>query len=283
MGLKRFDGIPAYRKIARLFHSGSVRLARTLADLSASWCRERRMTPGWNAAFISVQLLTMAGSMVQGSLGFGLAVVASPLFMLIDPRLVPVTLLVNALAISIVNAWNLRREIILKELLAAFIGRVPGTILAAYLLSRVSSQTLGMLVGCSVLIAVFINSSRLEIRVNRLTSLIAGFFSGLMGTSSGIGGPPMAILYQKEEPRKARANLAFYFVISCIFSLAAIHQAKGLDSDILLVSLSMIPAALVGTWLARYPLRFMTVKTFRFGIMVLCSVAALGVLATAIL
>ncbi len=239
------------------------------------------MEPGWNTSFIVIQVLVVLGSMVQGSLGFGLAVVASPIFILIDPRLVPVTLLVNALVISVINAWQFRQSLAWRELTMAFVGRIPGTLLAVYLLSHISHRSLSLIVGISVLLAVVVSSSRLEIPVNRMTSIIAGFFSGLMGTSSGIGGPPMAILYQKSPPQKARANLSLYFVVSCIFSLLALAQTNHIESSILQISLSMIPAALLGTWLAKYPLRYMHVKTFRRGVLALCSIAAIGVLVTA--
>lgn len=240
------------------------------------------MISAYNSSVIAAHLLIMAGSMVQGSLGFGLAVVVSPIFMLVDPRLVPVTLLINALAISIWHSWSLRRHIVWRELVSAFVGRIPGSLAAVYLLSHVPQRTLAFIVGGSVLLAVMVSLGRFEIPRNRVSAVIAGFFSGLMGTSSGIGGPPMALLYQKVERDKARANLSFYFVLSCIISLLLLAQAHRVDQQVFQLSLSMIPAALVGTWLARYPLRLVNRRVFQLGILSLCSIAALTVIVNAL-
>ena len=38
----------------------------------------------------------------------------------------------------------------------------------------------------------------------------AGFLSGFMGTSSSIGGPPMALVLQHEENDFIRANMAAF-------------------------------------------------------------------------
>ena len=41
----------------------------------------------------------------------------------------------------------------------------------------------------------------------------AGVLSGFMGTVSGIGGPPVALLYQHESGRTLRATLPRYFLV----------------------------------------------------------------------
>ena len=218
------------------------------------------------------------GSLVQGSLGFGMAVIASPFFMLIDPRLVPVTLLVNAGAISILNAWRFRQGIVLRELWFAFLGRIPGTLVAATVLKFISNATLSLIVAISVLLAVFVSGRKFNIAINRKSSLIAGFFSGFMGTSSGVGGPPMAILYQSSSPEKLRGNLSLYFSLACIFSLTVLGLTDQMDQEILLRGLSLLPAAFLGTWLSKYPLRMLNPRTFRLCILSLCALAAVGVL-----
>ena len=48
---------------------------------------------------------------------------------------------------------------------------------------------------------------------------IAGACSGLMGTTIGIGGPPMAIVYQNSTAKNAVATLNMFFGIGALFSV----------------------------------------------------------------
>ena len=47
----------------------------------------------------------------------------------------------------------------------------------------------------------------------RSTLVAAGLVSGVAGTATSIGGPPMAILYQHRPPRQIRTTLAVYFMV----------------------------------------------------------------------
>ncbi|EVU15386.1 sulfite exporter TauE/SafE family protein, partial [Vibrio parahaemolyticus V-223/04] len=101
----------------------------------------------------------------------------------------------------------------------ALIGRVPGSIAGGFMLFFVSTQALTLWIGLLVLFAVIVSvlPFRIEPTPQRMT--LAGFFSGLFGTSSAIGGPPMALLLQHQEANQLRGNLSAFFVFSSIISL----------------------------------------------------------------
>lgn len=78
----------------------------------------------------------------------------------------------------------------------------------------------------------------------------AGFFSGLFGTSSAIGGPPMALLLQHQEANQLRGNLSAFFVFSSIISLVVQIPVGFFTLHHLVITLPLLPAGAFGYWLA---------------------------------
>ena len=72
--------------------------------------------------------------------------------------------------------------------------------------------------------------------------LTAGFLSGFMGTSSAIGGPPMALVMQHEGSDFIRANLAAFFIVSCVLSLAMLVSIDRFGA----AELAVFPTATTG-------------------------------------
>jgi uncharacterized membrane protein YfcA len=101
----------------------------------------------------------------------------------------------------------------------------------------------------------------------------AGFLSGFMGTSSSIGGPPMALVLQHEANDFIRANLAAFFVVSCILSLAMLVTVERFAMPHLLISLPLMPATLAGYWVAMKTLHLISHQRLRKASLILCGVA----------
>ncbi len=156
--------------------------------------------------------LIFVGSFVQSSIGFGLAIVtAPPILFQISPDYVPAPITVVALFLSLINASHHRATISLDGLWMAFLGRVPGSIAGAFLLYWVDASQLSLWLGVLVILAVAVSLLPFRIQPNPKRMMVAGFFSGFFGTSSGIGGPPMALLLQHQEGNLIRANLSAFF------------------------------------------------------------------------
>ncbi|WP_086930886.1 sulfite exporter TauE/SafE family protein [Agarilytica rhodophyticola] len=215
------------------------------------------------------------GCWLQTALGFGMAVIAAPIVILINPSWVPYVLTWIALVISATNAWNLRRNIHFKGMLPAFVMRLPGTALGAYALAHIAAVWLHVVVTLCVLIAVIISvvSIRFEATKNRLA--VAGFASGFMGTTTSIGGPPMALVMQYSEPDTMRANLSLYFTYSCILSLASYFIGGLIDPHLTLVCLSFVPSALLGFWAGAKTRPMISLGLFRPLLLASCGIASL--------
>lgn len=215
----------------------------------------------------------LLGSYVQSSIGFGLAIIAAPVLFFIDPLFVPAPITVSALTLSLANARKHRHAISLQGLQYAVIGRVPGTIAGGLLLVWIDQEQLALWLGLTVLAAVVLSLKKVVVEPNRKTMFTAGFLSGFMGTSSSIGGPPMALVLQHQAGDFIRANLAAFFVASCIMSLIMLSFVGRFGYEEIVRSLPLMPATLVGYWLAMRTLHLISPENLRRFSLLLCAVA----------
>lgn len=214
------------------------------------------------------------GCAIQTALGFGMAVIAAPIIVLFKPEWVPAILTMVALVLSLQNAWNQRSGVRWRLIAPAMVSRIPGTILGAWVLLLLPVQLLQVLVALMVFVAIFATVFAKPFAASTLNLSIAGFVSGVAGTTTSIGGPPMALVMQHGSTHTTRANLSIYFAFSCMTSLVS-YQAVGiLNSTLWLTGASFIPIAYLG-FFAGKGLRNWVDERFRVILLSLCSVSAL--------
>ncbi len=214
----------------------------------------------------------LLGAYIQSSIGFGLAIIAAPALFVFDPAYVPAPITLSVLVLSIASVWDHRDFISVSGLKYAIIGRVPGSMLGALLLIWIDQALLGLLLGASVLFGVLISLRSVTFSPSSGHMLVAGFLSGFMGTSTSIGGPPMAMVMQHQEARHIRANLSAFFLVGSLISLALLAGVGRLGYEHVILALPMIPAALLGHWLARHAADLISKPMLRFFSLLLCSV-----------
>lgn len=228
-------------------------------------------------------LIIYFGALIQTAFGFGLAVVGAPLLILISHDYVPGPISVAALFQSLAMMMANRRSMNMRGLKLAFFTRIPGSLCGVVLLGLMSPQLLTLAVGVMVLLSVVASAVRFKIAVNSTNYGIASFLSGLFGSSTSIGGPPMALLLQNETAENIRANLGAYFAYGCVVSLVLLTVTGLFTWHHLALSLPLIPAALLGVvtayWLPLYRINHL----MRPGILVLCSFAGIVALLAGIM
>lgn len=220
-------------------------------------------------------LVVFIGSFVQSSIGFGLAIIAAPILYLLDPNFVPAPITLSALALSLANAWKHRVGISLQGLQFAILGRIPGTICGGLLLLWISQENLALWLGATVLFAVALSFFNVALKATPASMAGAGFLSGFMGTSSSIGGPPMALVLQYQEADYIRANLSAFFVVSCLMSLLMLTAIGRLGLEQIRLSIPLLPAALLGYWLALRTLHLFSHQVLRRCSLLLCAFAGI--------
>jgi uncharacterized protein len=218
-------------------------------------------------------VIIFVGCYVQSSIGFGLAIIAAPLLFFVDPLYVPAPITVSALTLSLANASKYRHAISLHGLKYAVLGRVPGTVAGGLLLFWIDQQLLALWLGISVLLAVGLSLSNIVLKPTNRAMFAAGFLSGFMGTSSSIGGPPMALVLQHQENDFIRANLAAFFIVSSIMSLLMLASVGRFGMEHLLISLPLMPASLAGYWVAMRTIHLISHQNLRRFSLFLCALA----------
>lgn len=227
-------------------------------------------------------MLIFIGSFVQSSIGFGLAIVTAPILFQISPDYVPAPITTVALFLSLINANRHKATISLKGLWMAFLGRVPGSIAGGFLLYWVDANQLSLWLGVMVLLAVGISLLPIRIQPNPNRMMIAGFFSGFFGTSSGIGGPPIALLLQHQEANLIRANLSAFFVVSSLLSLAVQVPIGYMSLHHFYLSLPLLPASFLGYRAAMHYIDRIPRKTVRLASLAICFVSGMTAIISAL-
>ncbi len=191
---------------------------------------------------------------MQGSIGFGFAIASAPLLMLIDTALVPGPVLVSGVPLTAAILVRERRHLRWRSVGWALAGNGAGTAAAAWVLARSAGASFAILFGVLVLVAVALSAVGWRPRVSPRNSLLAGLTGGFMGTTTTIGGPPVALLYQSESAGRMRADLSAYFLVSMLFTFAALVGIGRLGGSELRAGLILIPGTVLGflasSWLA---------------------------------
>jgi uncharacterized protein len=191
------------------------------------------------------------GALVQGSVGFGANIVAVPVIAVIEPDALPATLALVVIPLVVVMVVRERHAVDRQGATWITIGRLPGTVLGAWVVAVISPDTLSVLLGAGVLLAVMMSTLTPTIPVNGVTAITAGFASGAMGTATSIGGPPLALLYQHHEGPVLRATLAVAFAVGTVLSLVGLAIAGAIEPWHLVLASALVPGLLAGLALSR--------------------------------
>jgi uncharacterized membrane protein YfcA len=190
--------------------------------------------------------------MLQGSAGIGLGFIAVPLLVLLNPLFIPGPLLIAALLLTLLIAYREHRSIEFSGIQWAIVGRVIGTVAGAALLSIIPVTKASLLFGIILIMAVLISLSGLRISISSYNLFGTGTLSGFMGTTSAIGGVPMALIYQNLEGPKLRGTLSGIFVIGSAMSVISLIYIGRFGLLELQIALVLIPGILIGFALSHY-------------------------------
>lgn len=231
--------------------------------------------------WVLLALGTFAGAAFQGLVGFGLAFTVVPLLAVVEPLAIPTVPLLLTLPMVIGNMVADLTHIDLRGSGLIVLGRVPGTLIGAALLMLVRPEVLGLVVGCALLSSVVIglrDAPPLTDR-NRLT---AGFASGLMGTAAGLGGPPVSMVYRGQPGPVFRATVSAALLVGIALSLSVVAALDRGSYQHVLLSVALMPAAILGLGVSRRWGRNVSGKQLQHFVLGLGGVAAVGTIAQSI-
>lgn len=199
---------------------------------------------------VAALIIVAGASALQGAVGFGANLVAVPLLVLVDPVFVPVPTIAAAIFLTALMAGIEPEGAGFRELGWAYAGRVPGTLLGALALSLVAQPDLQLFFGILLLLAVAMSAVGVTVAPSAPVLTSAGLMSGFMGTAVSVGGPPLALVYQRSSGAELRGTLARFLMISSTFSLIILAVAGQVDGDDIVLAVLLAPAVVVGFLLA---------------------------------
>lgn len=183
--------------------------------------------------------------------GFGYALMAMPLLSLVlGPKDAVALSSLSGLAGTGLMALRLRHRVDRPVVGRLLFGAVLGMPLGIVALRRVPADPLQVALSIVVLAAVVLLASGFRLRSERpSTEVGAGFVSGMINTSIGVGGPPVVLVLQaaEHEQHAFRATTVTYFLCSNLVALPLFLASGVVSSSTWAAGLVAIPAALLGT------------------------------------
>jgi len=235
----------------------------------------------FSPAWILILVVVLLAAFIRGLAGFGFALVLAPVLLLIlQPAAVVVINLSLMLLSNIVVIGHSHARIDFKRILPIALSSLLGIPLGVWIISVVAASFLKIFVGAIIIsFAVLVASGiRITFTGERLSSGIAGFFSGILSSSTSLGGPPVVLFMQSQHwPKEIiHPSLAGYFMFLGSFALGALALSGNVHTETLMTAASLSPALLAGTSLGVFV--FQRVNARFFGTISIAVVICAGLL-----
>ncbi|HZD80171.1 MAG TPA: sulfite exporter TauE/SafE family protein [Actinomycetota bacterium] len=221
------------------------------------------MHPLSGSAIVFLLLAVACGAVIQGSVGFGYALVTVPALALVEPPAVPATALLLAAPLTILMALRERRHIHVRGYLSIAAGRILGTVIGVWVIVSIPTGELSVLVGALIMGIVVMSIVRLDLQPTTPVAFGAGFVSGITGTAVAIGGPALAMVYQHRPGPELRSTLAVSFVTGLTLSLSGLFLAGRVQRQHVVLALELVPGLLAGLWLSGFVARAVDARWLR--------------------
>lgn len=227
----------------------------------------------WASAIVGL------GAAVQGSVGIGFGLIAAPLLAQFDTRFVPAPIIISAMVLVILTALRDRHGIDLSGVGWATLGRIPASALGAVTVVSLGASDLQLMIAIIVLAGVAMSMIGADLRPSPRNLVVAGALSGFMGTASSIGGPPIALVYQRESGDRLRGTLAVVFIAGGVVSLIALGTVGRLGRPECVMAFLLMPGVVLGFILSQWLKRPLDRGYTRAAVLVLSGVSAVLLLA----
>ncbi len=206
--------------------------------------------------FFAALAIVLGGGIITGIAGFGFALVVVPPLLLLYP---PPTVTALAISLTLVTSWivlldswqHVQRSTVQALLPGAIIGLGGGVIL----LHIASEAWIKLIAGLVVI--MFTASLLVHWQIpgvqSRTAPPIAGFFSGALNAATGMASPPIALLFTARgyDLQAFRSSIVTYFYVIDTLAILLLIQQGLVGWKELEVVASLLPAALVGTFIGK--------------------------------
>ena len=233
-----------------------------------------------NTAFTMQYLMPMlvifGASFVQSITGFGLIIIAAPFLLIFyDAKLTILLVQCVAFCSNLVQTPLLYKDANMKMVGWLALGTCIGLPAGILVYHSFSNDSLKIIVSIAILAFLFITHfCHPKIHENNKNSTITGALSGIMSTTTGMGGPPLVIYfaYTNFTPRMLRATCIVFFFFGNISTLAAFLISGVEIMPAIENAVYLLPGLAAGLLMGHMAFRHVSAAMFRrivFGILYL--------------
>ncbi len=201
---------------------------------------------------ISALAAVLGGAYVRGYSGFGSAMlwIGSLSLVLPPAEVVPIVFLLDLVGAAhlLPKVW---REIHWRSLVALLLGTLASIAAGVYVLASLPAAPIRIAISIVVLAATLLlwRGLKLQRLPGAGPAFATGALCGLLGGSTGIGGPP-AILFYFSSPlalSAARASIIAFLLGADVLGIGATVVHGLVTREVLVHTLYLLPAVFVGT------------------------------------
>ena len=201
--------------------------------------------------------------MVQGSVGFGLAMITAPVLLMVNPDFVPGAVMLAATALCVLMAIRERHAIVGREVVVSSVARLVSTVPTAMFVAMIDQRAFNIVFAIAILLGVGISLSGYRAPFNNLNLIIASCVSGVTNTISAVGGPPMALVYQDQPGEHIRATLSAIFAVGSVVAITSLALVGEFGWSDVALGVALLPGVLIGFALSRYTAALLDARTMR--------------------
>lgn len=228
--------------------------------------------------FLWASAFAFLGALVQGSIGFGLNLIVVPAIAVVRPEALPAAAIVLALPMTFGSAAREWRFADRAAIAWVTLGRLPGVAAGAWIVAALDAGAFSVLVGATVVAAALASLLSPRFEITPRAQAFAGFLGGVFGTTTSIGGPPLALLYQHAPGPVVRSTLGAAMLLGSVLSLGALALADEVGALHLRFGLAMIPPVLLGLLASRWLHAWLDQGWIRPAVLLLCTLSGLVVI-----
>jgi hypothetical protein len=246
-------------------------------------------------------LSILAGTLVHGIAGFGLAQVSMGLMPLFrSPESASVIFSFIAVISNLRIWWSVREDFVVRDWLIPVAGLAVGMPLGIFLFSNLNQAQLRIAIGITLLIAVVLIAAvrqssvvkdwlkEQEIEPDWKAGVLAGFLAGVLGGAVAIPGPPM-ILYGAFmvaagywEGDKMKAIFTAFFGTLMLYRVGSLAVTGEVTGPLLVEAAIAVPALLIGAFIGIKIYKLIPERVFSWVVLGMLTVNAIILLTSAL-
>ncbi len=208
-------------------------------------------------AIIAAMVIMFIAASVQGTAGFGRALIAAPLTALIYPADETVVLMIMIGFIGgMVMVAKTYKYSDVKKVLPMLVFGIAGVVAGVLTLSLIPVKELKIAMGTFVVLsaAVLASGFRVGIKNEKVAYSIAGLLGGYANGALSFGGPPTVLFLQnqKEQKNVFRANLSIFFTVIGLAGIVNLFAFDMINGEIALRGLVLSVPCVIGTLVGNF-------------------------------